>query len=96
MSFVNKQALSYAKEAHQLRTQLFRKKFSYSVAHQAEEYNVAGKIIKKLSSDLKSFEVVQSVASDIWDFDNNSREVDSFYLSPWNVLKCYLESLLQV
>ncbi|KAL5787518.1 hypothetical protein ACOSP7_004467 [Xanthoceras sorbifolium] len=90
------EALSYAKEAHRLRTQLFQEKFSYSVEQQAEKYDEAGDIIQKLAYGLKSFQVARSVANEVWYFDADSWEVDSCYLSPWNVLKCYLESTLQV
>ncbi|KAI9176721.1 hypothetical protein LWI28_006369 [Acer negundo] len=90
------EALSYAKEAYRLRARLFQKKFSYSVEQQAEKYDEAGNIIQKAAYGLKGFQVARSVASEVWSFDADSWEVDSCYLSPWNVLKCYLESTLQV
>ncbi|KAK0589698.1 hypothetical protein LWI29_017484 [Acer saccharum] len=89
-------ALSYAKEAHRLRARLLQEKFLYSVEQQAEKYDEAGNIIQKPAYGFKGFQVARSVASEVWSFDADSWEVDSCYLSPWNVLKCYLESTLQV
>lgn len=94
--FCNNQALSYAKEAHRLRTQLFQEKFSYSVENSVKEYNGAGDISQKLHSSPKGFKPSSSVASEVWSFDASSWNVDGCYLSPWNVLQCYLESVLQV
>ncbi|KAK2664690.1 hypothetical protein Ddye_003264 [Dipteronia dyeriana] len=90
------EALSYAKEAHRLRARLFQEKFSYSVEQQAEKYDEAGNIIQKPAYGFKGFQVARSVASEVWSFDADSWDVDSCYLSPWNVLNCYLESTLQV
>ncbi|KAH9751963.1 Separase [Citrus sinensis] len=90
------EALSYAKEAHRLRTQLFQEKFSYSVENSVKEYNDAGDISQKLHSSPKGFKPSSSVASEVWSFDASSWNVDGCYLSPWNVLQCYLESVLQV
>lgn len=94
--FCNNQALSYAIEAHRLRTQLFQEKFSYSVENSVKEYNDAGDISQKLHSSPKGFKPSSSVASEVWSFDASSWNVDGCYLSPWNVLQCYLESVLQV
>ncbi|KAH9685963.1 Separase [Citrus sinensis] len=90
------EALSYAIEAHRLRTQLFQEKFSYSVENSVKEYNDAGDISQKLHSSPKGFKPSSSVASEVWSFDASSWNVDGCYLSPWNVLQCYLESVLQV
>ncbi|KAJ4717002.1 putative Separase [Melia azedarach] len=90
------EALSYAKEAHRLRTQLFQEKFSYSVEEQVEIYDEAGDNSQKPTYGPKKFKIARSVASEVWSFDASSWNVDDCYLSPWNVLQCYLESTLQV
>ncbi|XP_031277684.1 separase [Pistacia vera] len=89
------EALSYAKEAHRLRTQLFQEKFSYSSDRQVEKHE-AGDLMQKLTYACKDFQVTRSITSQVWSFDVTSWNVDDCYLSPWNVLQCYLESTLQV
>lgn len=78
------QALSYAKEAYRLRTKIFQEKFTYSVEQQAE------------SHCLRDMQIRRSVAREFWSFSGISWQLESCYLSPWNVLQCYLESILQV
>lgn len=96
MQFRSLQALSYAKEAHRLRTKLFQEKFTYSVEQQTERYTGSGEIIQKLTYSLKNLEIHGSVASEIWSFDTVPWDLEGFSLSPWNILQCYLESTLQV
>lgn len=38
----------------------------------------------------------QGVLTQLWSLETVPSDLQSFYLSPWNVLKCILESLLQV
>lgn len=89
------QALFYAKEAHQLRSKLFQEKFMYSVGQQAEKCHETGDIVQKFTT-LQNLKVRRSVASEFWFFDTISWNLENCYLSPWNVLQCYLESTLQV
>ncbi|KAJ4836891.1 hypothetical protein Tsubulata_046816 [Turnera subulata] len=84
------EALSYAKEAHRLRTKLFQEKLVYSVEKKAEkctgnEDQFNGKLL-----------VYESIACEVWSFDTNLLDMEACYLSPWKVLQCYLESTLQV
>ncbi|GMY05223.1 separase isoform X2 [Fagus crenata] len=37
-----------------------------------------------------------SIATEIWSFDTIQWDLEGCYLSPWNVLQCYLESTLQI
>ncbi|XVF45726.1 hypothetical protein PTKIN_Ptkin02bG0229600 [Pterospermum kingtungense] len=91
--------LSYAKEAFRLRSQLFKRKFTFSIEEQVEKYNETGdigEIAQKVTNGPKKLQVHKIVASDLWSFDGSSENLCDYYLSPWNVLQCYLESILQV
>ncbi|XP_058191839.1 separase isoform X2 [Rhododendron vialii] len=90
------EALSYAKEAHHLRSKLLKEKFRYSVEQQTEIYDENGAIIQKRCYCLSSFHMYSTVATSVWDPDNISSEMEGCLLTPWNVLQCYLESILQV
>ncbi|KAG6652968.1 separase isoform X5 [Carya illinoinensis] len=90
------EALSYAKEAHRLRTKLFQEKFMYSVEQQTERCSDTGDIVQKLTYGLKNLHIHRSVATEILSSHTVSWDLDGVYLSPWNVLQCYLESTLQV
>lgn len=87
------QALSYAKEAHRLRSLLNQKMF---FGKQAEKCDEAGNTVHSLTRDLENFQVFGSVAIELWSSQAISLDIDGCYLSPWNVLQCYLESTLQV
>lgn len=88
--------MSYAREAHQLRLGLFQKKFTYSFVKNAEKYNETGDIYQKFTLNDQNLQVQRSAAHDIWSFDTGSCNLENCYLSPYNVLQCYLESTLQV
>lgn len=68
----------------------------YSVEQQTERYNETGDIIQKLTYGLKNLQICRSVATKIWSSDTIPWDWEGCYLSPWNVLQCYLESTLQV
>ncbi|KAI3774516.1 hypothetical protein L1987_49074 [Smallanthus sonchifolius] len=89
------EALSYAKEAHRLRTKLFQKNFIYSIEQHNDIIGENGEIIQKCGYGLKSFHMQPSIATTSWSNDKGSSEFD-FILTPWNILRCYLESILQV
>ncbi|KAK1417650.1 hypothetical protein QVD17_26781 [Tagetes erecta] len=89
------EALSYAKEAHRLRTKLFQKNFTYSIEQHSDIIGDNGEIMQKCGYGLKSFHMQRSVATTAWSNDKGSSDFD-FILTPWNVLRCYLESILQV
>nr|GEU88271.1 separase isoform X1 [Tanacetum cinerariifolium] len=91
------EALSYAKEAHRLRVKLFQKRFIYSTEQHNDIFGDNGELIKKRGYGLKSFYMHPSVATSAWlSHDMDSSDLVDFILTPWNVLQCYLESILQV
>ncbi|PWA66399.1 separase [Artemisia annua] len=91
------EALSYAKEAHRLRVKLLQKRFIYSTEQHNDIFGDNGELIKKRGYKLKSFHMHPSVATSAWSsHDMESSDLVDFILTPWNVLQCYLESILQV
>ncbi|KAK8469090.1 hypothetical protein PHAVU_006G212401 [Phaseolus vulgaris] len=83
------EALSSAKEAHRLFSQLFQRKFTHNVQQQNEEHNVIVDSSKNIGLNL-------SVAMEILLFDSISWDLKDSYLSAWKVMQYYLESTLQV
>uniref|UniRef100_A0ACD5YX29 Uncharacterized protein n=1 Tax=Avena sativa TaxID=4498 RepID=A0ACD5YX29_AVESA len=85
------QAISYGREALQLRKKLLKKKFKFNL----------GKFVGRESQcsggqGFVSLEAWGPTMAEIWpDCTRPSSMRDSF-LTPWNVLRCYLESILQV
>ncbi|KAA3480135.1 separase-like [Gossypium australe] len=64
-----------------------------------EKYNESGdigEIAQTAINGPKNLQVHIIVASELWSFDSSSSNLCGRYLSPWNVLQCYLESILQV
>nr|KJB11857.1 hypothetical protein B456_002G207900 [Gossypium raimondii] len=93
------EGLSYAKEAFRLRSQLFKRKFTFSIEALVEKYNESGEIGEIAQTAIngpKTLQVHRIVASELWSFDSSSSNLCGCYLSPWNVLQCYIESILQV
>ncbi|KNA25484.1 hypothetical protein SOVF_006490 [Spinacia oleracea] len=89
------EALFCAKEAHRLRGKLLQEHFSLSI-QQHEENHEVGQSIRKRSTFVSQFSVLHQVAITAWPTNAISPTLDSFSLTPWNVLRCYLESTLQV
>ncbi|KAK3002113.1 hypothetical protein RJ639_021722 [Escallonia herrerae] len=89
-------ALSYAKEAQRLRSKLFQDKFMYSVQQLDEVCDENGVIIQKSSYSLKTFQAYPTAATASWLSDSTTCDFQGRFLTPWNVLQCYLESTLQV
>jgi separase len=85
------QAISYGREALQLRKKLLKKKFKFNL----------GKFVNGESqySGVQGFVSLEAwgpAMAEIWpDCTRPSSMKDSF-LTPSNVLRCYLESILQV
>ncbi|KAI3715733.1 hypothetical protein L6452_22720 [Arctium lappa] len=91
------EALSYAKEAHRLRSKLFQKKFMYSIEQQNDPVGANnGEVIQKRRFGLETFHMHSSVATSAWSSVKGSSDFDDSILSPWNILRCYLESTLQI
>ncbi|XP_057803899.1 separase isoform X2 [Salvia miltiorrhiza] len=84
------EALAYAKEAHRLRSKLLQQKFEYSVEKVAETFEVKGELIEKSYYGVQTFKVNDFVVT------KGSCDYEGCVLTPWNVLSCYLESILQV
>ncbi|KAL6543575.1 hypothetical protein OROGR_010072 [Orobanche gracilis] len=84
------QALTYAKEAHHLRSKLLQQKFEYSVEKITETYNENGMIIEKSHYGITTFKVTDTAVTKV------SCDYEGSALTPWNVLSCYLESIIQV
>lgn len=78
------QALAYAKEAHCLRSKLLQENFFYQIEEQSEVYG------------LTAFQIYDPVAAKAWFPENVSFDFDGSILTPWTILQCYLESILQV
>ncbi|WCJ18437.1 hypothetical protein M5689_000788 [Euphorbia peplus] len=90
------EALSYAKEAHQLRTKLLQEKFTYAVKQRTEQNIESEDHTEKLTYGLHNLLVNKSIARELWCSNENTFDGEICYLSPWKVLQCYLESTLQV
>ncbi|KZV21176.1 separase-like [Dorcoceras hygrometricum] len=84
------EALSYAKEAHLLRGKLLQQKFEYTVEKITETCDENGEIFEKSHYGIKTFK-----ANDVM-MIKGSCDYEGCVLTPWNVLRCYLESILQV
>ncbi|GER26714.1 separase [Striga asiatica] len=84
------EALTYAKEAHRLRSKLLQQKFEYSVEKMFETFQENGIIVEKSYFGINTFRVADTIVM------KGSCDYEGCILTPWNVLSCYLESLLQV
>ncbi|KAG8368750.1 hypothetical protein BUALT_Bualt15G0078400 [Buddleja alternifolia] len=84
------EALTYAKEAHRLRSKLLQHKFEYSVEKMTETFDENGVIIEKSYYGIQNFKIKDLLMT------KGSCDYEDCVLTPWNVLSCYLESLLQV
>ncbi|XP_071705360.1 separase-like [Rutidosis leptorrhynchoides] len=91
------EALTYAKEAHRLRSKLLKEYFAYSIEQRNDDImdDANGEIIQKRGYELTSFHMHSSLATTAWSSSCDEIE-DDFILTTWNVLRCYLESILQV
>ncbi|KAL2460485.1 Separase [Abeliophyllum distichum] len=90
------EALSYAKEAHKLRSKLLHEKFQYSAENQTEIFDENGEIMEKSYYSIQKFQIRYFVTIKGWLGDGISCDYEGCILTPWNVLSCYLESVLQV
>ncbi|PIN10712.1 Separase [Handroanthus impetiginosus] len=84
------EALTYAKEAHRLRSKLLQQKFEYSVEKITQTFVENGESIEKSYYGIQTFKVNDFVVT------KGSCDYEGCVLTPWNVLSCYLESILQV
>ncbi|XP_021774969.1 separase-like isoform X2 [Chenopodium quinoa] len=89
------EAFVYAKEAHRLRGKLLQEHFSCSI-QQYDENQKLEESIRKSSAVVSQLSVLNQIAIRAWPVNSVAPSLDSSSLSPWNVLRCYLESTLQV
>ncbi|CAI9103911.1 OLC1v1002504C4 [Oldenlandia corymbosa var. corymbosa] len=89
------EALLYAKEAYQWRYDLLRKKFKYSVRAMSDSENETEDGSRRHFDILASIQLRDSVAKEVW-FGCPPCDIEGCILTPWNILKCYLDSTLQV
>ncbi|XP_021763754.1 separase-like [Chenopodium quinoa] len=87
------EAFFYAKEAHRLRGKLLQEHFSCSIQQNDENQ---GESIRKSSAIVSQLSVLNQIAIRAWPAKSVAPSLDSSSLTPWNVLRCYLESTLQV
>ncbi|XP_039791546.1 separase-like isoform X3 [Panicum virgatum] len=84
------QALSYGKEALHLRKKLLKKKFKLSLGSSGNmESQCCGQ-------DFGSLEAWGPTIAEIWPDSSTSTSIRDSFLTSWSVLRCYLESTLQV
>lgn len=55
-----------------------------------------GQTMQEHYYSLKTLDIFSSVATAAWFSECVSRDFESHVVTPWNVLQCYLESILQV
>ncbi|EEC74078.1 hypothetical protein OsI_09098 [Oryza sativa Indica Group] len=85
------QAFSYGKEALHLRKKLLRKKFKFNFGKfTSGEAQCSG------GKNSVSLEAWGSTITEIWPDSTRSTGTRDSFLTPWNVLQCYLDSILQV
>ncbi|KAL4573492.1 hypothetical protein LXL04_020300 [Taraxacum kok-saghyz] len=90
------EALYYAKEAHRLRAKLFLKNFRCLIELQNDIVGATAETVQKCRYDPKSFHMHRAMATAAWSYDKRPGDFEGSILTPWNVLKVYLESTLQV
>ncbi|XP_066323302.1 separase-like [Miscanthus floridulus] len=83
------QAFSYGKEALHLRKKLLKKKFKLNSG-------ISGYMERQHCGQDISLEVCGPTVVEIWPNSIRSIDMRDSFLTPWNVLRCYLESTLQV
>ncbi|CAN1228737.1 ESP1 [Linum grandiflorum] len=86
------EAMSYAKEAYNLRFKLFQENFTYQRGNCGEGFDH----LQKSGYAIKNMRIHKSIALKLWSSESTSHDVETYYLSPWKMLQCYLESTLQV
>ncbi|CAN6831412.1 unnamed protein product [Brassica oleracea] len=82
------EALSYAKEAHRIRNFLLQKWFRYG--------GESTKTVEIMTFVFKKFEVSSLRDTDSWPCGTFLWDISRCYLSPWILLQCCLESVLQL
>ncbi|CAH8384817.1 unnamed protein product [Eruca vesicaria subsp. sativa] len=91
-----REALSYAMEANRIRKFFLQKICRFNVTRCTENHTSAGKQVEITTYVVKEFEVSRLRATDSWPCGTFLWDNSRCYLSPWNLLQCYLESVLQL
>lgn len=73
-----------------MRSKLLQHKFDYTVEKVVETFDVHGVPVEKSYYGLQTFEI------NYCEVIKGSCDYEGCVLTPWNVLSCYLESILQV
>ncbi|KAF9608453.1 hypothetical protein IFM89_009819 [Coptis chinensis] len=89
------EALSFGRESLRLRTKLLQRKFICTFGKQPQSTSESGETGPKYAFDHAQLEVFGSVATEAWPHIR-SWNLEQCSLTQWNVLQCYLESILQV
>ncbi|XP_072151631.1 separase isoform X3 [Setaria viridis] len=84
------QAFSHGKEALDLRKKLLKRKFKLNSGVSANTKS------QHCGQELISLEAWGPAIAEIWPDCSRSTSARDSFLTPWNVLRCYLESTLQV
>ncbi|XP_077213689.1 separase isoform X2 [Tasmannia lanceolata] len=90
------EALSCANEALRLRAKLLKRKFIFSYGQQSAKGIETTETTLQNERDHVHLEAIGSVITEVWPDITKPQDLEVSILSPWNVLKCYLESTLQV
>ncbi|KAK9162182.1 hypothetical protein Syun_003084 [Stephania yunnanensis] len=90
------EALSYSREAFHLRGRLLQKKFVCMFDKFPKNSGEGGEGIGQSESSQTYLEAHASIATQVWPHVNGSWKYEGCNLSQWNVLECYLESILQL
>ncbi|KAI3912246.1 hypothetical protein MKW98_012057 [Papaver atlanticum] len=90
------EALSYAIESLHLRTKLLQKKFRCTLKQQPMSSYESGETTSQHERGYVNVEVLESVSTEVWPLTTASWTLEGSITTQWNVLQCYLESVLQV
>ncbi|MQM00180.1 hypothetical protein Taro_032908, partial [Colocasia esculenta] len=84
------EALTYAREALRLRTRVLHRKFIYLLGKQPAKLETPWDNNHPFTGSLGA------VLTKEWPTISRSQNLEGCIISPWSILKCYLESILQV
>ncbi|CAH8325272.1 unnamed protein product [Eruca vesicaria subsp. sativa] len=91
-----REALSYAMEANRIRKKFLQKFCRFNVTRCTKDHTSAGKTVELTTYIVDKFEVSSLSATDSWPCGTFLWDNSRCYLSPWILLRCFLESVLQL
>ncbi|GJY75849.1 hypothetical protein Tco_0480965 [Tanacetum coccineum] len=89
------EAISYANEAYKLRSKLLGQMFIFDNTKVEKIFDDNGEVIE-IKYSYKNFRMISVVAQTAWSPHKCSSDSEDFVMTPWNVLECFLESMLQM